>query len=427
MTTEVTRLISVDDHVIEPPDLWERRLPAKYREQGPRLVEQDGGEAWFYDGKKLDPVMMAFTSGSLGREERAAVNEFAPVRYADMAPACYDPKARVEAMDGDGIIASVLFPQVSRFCGQTFLEAPDKELALLCVKAFNDFILEEWCAPYPDRFIPQVIIPLWDPAAAAAEIARTAALGARAVAFSENPAALGLPSIHDKDGYWDPFLAACSDAEVVICTHVGSSSRLPVTSPDAPFIIPTTLMLGTLPSGALLDWMFSGKFEKYPGLKLCLSEGGIGWMPYLLEQAQHVYSFKPSFWQSMGIHVNLSDDTGSAVRELFAERIFGCFLPNRDKHGVRSLDEIGIDNVMIESDYPHADATWPDTRKFASTALGGLSEPELFKVVEGNARRVFRFGAEATNGAGSTRAKNGAARTAATEVDSELERMHRFG
>src|SRR5690606_3183787 len=122
-----------------------------------------------------------------------------------------------------GILASLCFPSFPRFCGQIFAEANDKDLALLCVQAYNDWMIDEWCASAPGRFIPLVIMPLWDPPAAAREIERCAAKGATALAFSENPEPLGLPTIHDLGRYWDPLLAAAEAANMVICMHVGSS------------------------------------------------------------------------------------------------------------------------------------------------------------------------------------------------------------
>src|SRR5271168_4289361 len=124
----------------------------------------------------------------------------------------------------------MVFPTVPRFCGQLFNEVADRELALLCVRAYNDFILEEWRDPCPARMIPNVIIPLWDPTIAATEIERCVTKGAKSVMFSEFPPALGLPSIHDEAAYWDPVFAAAADADLALSIHIGSSSQIPTTS-----------------------------------------------------------------------------------------------------------------------------------------------------------------------------------------------------
>ena len=164
-----------------------------------------------------------------------------------MRPGCYEPAARVADMDQGNVLSSMLFPSFPRYCGQVFHEAKDKELALLCVQAWNDFILEEFADAFPGRFIPMMIIPLWDPVAAAAEIERTAARGAKSIAFSENPTKLGLPSIHTD--YWDPVFRACDETGFVVSMHVGSSSNLIRTSDDMPTLGLHGLLGGGQPGG----------------------------------------------------------------------------------------------------------------------------------------------------------------------------------
>lgn len=384
-------MISVDDHVLEPPHVWQSRLPQRFREMGPRIVADADGEAWVYEGKRLPTIGLNAAAG----KDKAEVSP-EPVTYATMRPGCYDPRARLEDMDQAGVLASLSFPSFPRFCGQVFMEADDKELSLLCVRAYNDWMIEEWCGTAPDRYIPMIIVPLWDPHLAAREIERCAAMGARAVAFSENPEPLGLPTIHDPDRHWDPFLRAAADAELVVCMHVGSSSRVPKISSDAPFL--ANLAWGaTRTSGAMLAWLFSGYFDRLPNLKIALSEGEIGWIPYFLERAEQVLD-KQRHWVARGF--TFSDATGAHgesqvdldtldVRALYRDHVFGCFID--DIHGLRSLDEIGEDNVMIEMDYPHLDTTWPDSLTLAKERVKHLSPEVQHKLLRGNAERLFRF------------------------------------
>jgi len=390
-------LISVDDHVIEPPNVWQDRLPAKYRDVGPRVVHINGTEAWVYEDKTIPTPGL---SAAAGREKE----EFtpAPLTYAEMRPGCYDAKARLEDMNRDGVLASLCFPSFPRFAGQTFYEANDKQLALLCVKAYNDWMLEEWAGAAPGRFIPGILIPLWDPPEAAKEIERTAAMGAKALIFTENPAPLGLPSLHDRGGYWDPVWAACQETDMPVCCHIGSSSQLPTTAPDAPFIVTVTLT----PMNAATtcaDWLFSGNFIRFPKLKLCLSEGGIGWIPYILERADYTLD-RQGHWsakndvkidfgaEGISIEIRESDRAHYFERppsELFKEHVYGCFID--DNCGIESLDVIGVDNVMIETDYPHTDSTWPNSRENARKRLAGRSAEDIEKILRANAKRVFNF------------------------------------
>ncbi len=385
--------VSVDDHLIEPARLWQERVPEKWRDEAPHIVRDGKSEFWVYEDRQIVTTGLNAVAGKR-REEFSPE----PITYEDMRPGCYEPAARVADMDRGFVLSSLLFPSFPRYCGQVFHEAKDKELAQVCVRAWNDFILEEFADAYPGRFIPMMIIPLWDPSAAAKEIERTAARGAKSVAFSENPTKLGLPSIHTE--YWDPMFRAAEEAGFVVSMHVGSSSNLIRTSDDMPTLAFMAYSAAANQAGTLLDWLFSGNFEKFPGLKIALSEGSIGWIPYFLERAEQVVD-KQRFWASrFDINMNASHDRGEEkgaasfsldtdVRRLFHDHVYGTFID--DQAGIRLLDIIGEDNVMLECDYPHSDSTWPDSVSLARKWLSHLPDDVQYKIAVGNAARVYNF------------------------------------
>ncbi|MGD9796287.1 MAG: amidohydrolase family protein [Acidimicrobiia bacterium] len=389
-------LISVDDHVIEPPNVWVDRLPAKYRDVGPRMVESDKGAAWHYDDRVVYTAGLSVAAGK--KKEEFSIE---PVSFEDMRPGAYDPVARAIDMDRAGVLASVCFPSFPRFCGQIFWEAKDKDLAMLCVQAYNDWMIDEWCASVPGRYIPLVIIPLWDPAGAAKEIERTAAKGARTFAFSENPEPLGLPTISDPDRYWDPVMAAANETGMIVSMHVGSSSTMPAIWSGAPAL--ANLTFGASRTAAtMLGWLFSDMFERFPQLKIVLSEGNIGWMPYFIERAEQVID-RQRFWAkkanvdfykgdsgSTGRSMSLQADLDTLdVRRVFRDHIYGCFID--ETAGLRCLDIIGEDNVMIEVDYPHTDTSWPDSIHLANRIMKDLPEETQYKILRGTAEKLFRF------------------------------------
>jgi predicted TIM-barrel fold metal-dependent hydrolase len=193
------------------------------------MIKDGGQQYWVYEDKRMPTSGLSAVVGK-------AKEEFSPepLNYDEMRPGCYDPVARLDDMDRSGILASLCFPTLPRFCGQLFYEAKDREFGFTCLQAYNDWHLEDWCGAAPGRYIPLMLIPIWDPALAAKELERVAAKGATAFCFSENPEPLGLPTIHDPDRYWDPVLAAANDLQMVACMHVGSSSTMPVISTDAP-------------------------------------------------------------------------------------------------------------------------------------------------------------------------------------------------
>lgn len=385
-------LVSVDDHLIEPPNVWLDRVPAKYRDDAPRMEDSDQGAMWHYDGKVMPTSGLSVTIGK-SKEEFSP----APLTFSEMPLAAYDPVARIVDMDRAGILASLCFPSLPRFCGQLFWEAKDKELALICLQAYNDWNIEEWCGAAPGRYIPLMIIPLWDPAAAAVEMQRCAAKGVTSFAFSENPEPLGLPTIHDPDRYWDPVMSAAQDLQMVVSMHVGSSSTMPVISSDAPGL--ANLTFGAVrAAGTMLAWLFSDYFERMPGLKIALSEGNIGWMPYFIERAEQVIdkqrhwakNTSTSFYNNdVAVERPMADLDRLNVRETIRDHIYGCFI--EESSGLRCLDIIGEDNVMVETDYPHSDTTWPNCIQVAQKLVADLPVATQYKILRGNAERLYRF------------------------------------
>src|SRR5947209_9234043 len=253
--------------------------------------------------------------------------------YDEMRPGCYDPKARIEDNEMNWVEASLCFPTFPRFCGQTFTEAHDRELGEACVYAYNDWMVEEWCGDSGGRLIPLIIVPLWDAELAAVEVRRNAERGVRAVCFSEIPPHLGLPSIHS--GYWDPLFRACEETKTVVCMHIGSSSRMPATSPDAPVAVAASLSFNNA-MASLCDFLFSGVLVRFPKLKLAYSEGQIGWLPYILERADDV-------WREHRAWGGVKDIVPEPPSTYYYRQVFGCFF--RDRHGLESLHRVGIDNT----------------------------------------------------------------------------------
>ncbi|MBX7448866.1 amidohydrolase [Mycolicibacterium sp. 3033] len=375
--TDDMKLLSVDDHLIEPPHVWTDRLPKKFIERGPQIREfpRDGlppVHQWVYEGRSYPNIGLNAVAGK--PPEEFGVD---PVRYDDMIPGCYDPKARLTDMDIDGVHAMLCFPSFPRFCGTVFLEGQDKELALLGVQAWNDFSIDEWCATDPARFIPMMVTPLWDVDLMVKEIERMAAKGARAVGLPDNPTNLKLPSYHTT--HWDPVWSALEETNLTAVMHFGSGGLPPQTAPEAPFAVMVTLM-GTTSMSAAIELVFSPVFHKHPNLKVAFSEGGVGWMPYLVERADYV-------WRKHKYYQNIHPDVPPS--ELFRRNISGCFI--EDEVGIALRHGIGIDNITWECDYPHSDSFWPKSRARAEEMFKSVPDDEVRKIVETNARRWYAF------------------------------------
>ena len=343
------------------------------------------GDAWYYDDELIyvQKKFVAIPAASVSEDEQGDLvfdrtkMTMTATTYDEMRKGCWDRDERVKDLALNYTDGSLPFPTFPRFCGQTFYENKDTELGLACVKANNDWMVEEWCAPSGGYNIPLCLIPLWDAEAAAAETRRNAERGVRAIAFSEIPTRLGLPSINTD--YWDPLWQVCNDYGVTVCMHVGSSSTNPVASPDSQAAVGVTLGFNNA-MASLADWLFSGNLIRFPKLKLAYSEGQIGWIPYVLERADTVWEMHDS-WTHAKDRLEVPPSTQ------YYGRIFGCF--TADRHGLRSLEEVGEDNICFETDYPHTDTTWPYSEAYIEKLCAGLDEQTSYKILRGNAIKML--------------------------------------
>jgi predicted TIM-barrel fold metal-dependent hydrolase len=376
MRLEDMILISVDDHVVEPPDVFEKHLPAKYQDIAPRIERQaDGTDKWKFLDFEIPNVGLNAVAGR--PPEEYGID---PTSFDELRPGTYDVKHRVLDMSANGVLGSLNFPSLPGFAGRLFGNVPDKDAALALCQAYNDWHIEEWCGAAPDRFIPLAIPPIWDPEALAAEVRRVDKKGCHAITFPENPVPLNLPSLHSD--HWDPFWKACDELGTIVNLHIGSSSKLVVTALDAPIDVMITLQPMNIVQAAA-DLIFSRVIKLFPNVTFSLSEGGIGWIPYFLERLDHSYSVHKAW--------TFSDFGDKMPSQVFMERVVLCYI--EDDFGVRHAREIGTDRICLETDYPHSDAIWPNApeRVMQGFAATDLTDAEINQITHENAMKFFRF------------------------------------
>jgi predicted TIM-barrel fold metal-dependent hydrolase len=371
-------IISVDDHLVEPPDTFEGRVARKYADRAPKVISTpNGGQAWLYDNKVLPNVGF---NAVVGRPLEEVATDAEPTRFADMRRGTWDVHARIHDMDLNGIYASLNFPSFLAGFGGGRLQTivSDRDLALATLRAYNEWHLEGWCGAYPDRLISNQIPWLHDPELGAREIERNAARGFRAVTFPETPHELGFPSVHNE--YWDPMMRACAETGTVLCLHTGSGGMLPSTAPDAPGDV-RGILFGLWCMTTAADWLYSGWPGRYPDLKICLSEGGIGWVPGVIDRLQGRVRQGDvnGTWSSWG---------GADPGEILRRNFWFCFLD--DRTSLKSIDDIGVERVMFEVDYPHADTSWPDSQVFVHEQIRDLPSATQRRLTWQNAAQLFR-------------------------------------
>jgi predicted TIM-barrel fold metal-dependent hydrolase len=375
MRVEDLIMVSVDDHVVEPPNMFDNHVPAKWKDQAPKSVRKpEGHDVWVFEGNEIPNIGLNAVAGRPPEDYDMNVTSYDQIRRGT-----YDIHERVRDMNVNGVLASMCFPTMAGFNARTFTEAADKDLSYVMLQAYNDWQVDEWCAAHPGRFIPLGIVPMWDVDLAVAEVRRMAKKGFRGVSFLEAPHAQGWPSF--LSGHWDPMLEAIIDHDMALCLHIGGGFGLIQLAEEAPVdhqvIIPTQVTMLVVQ-----DLLFGPTFRKYPRLRVALSEGGIGWIPYYLERVDR--HFRNQTW----IH---NDFGGRLPSEVFREHVLACFIT--DPSGLKARHQIGVDILAWESDYPHTDTTWPESPEVAWSEFqaAGVPDDEIHKITWENASRFFNW------------------------------------
>jgi predicted TIM-barrel fold metal-dependent hydrolase len=367
-------LVSVDDHLVEPPEIFDGRLPTRFIDAAPRIERTpEGSDVWIFNGNVIPNIGLNAVAGR--PKEEYGVE---PTAFDEMRPGCYNVHERIKDMNAGGVLGSMNFPSFPGFSGRLFAACEDKGLALAVVQAYNDWHIEDWCGSYPGRFIPMALPVLWDPELAATEVRRVAAKGCHSITFTENPATLGYPSFHSD--HWDPLWRAVVDEGVVVSIHLGSSGQLAVTAPDAPVDVMITLQPMNICQAAA-DLLWSRVIKNFPEIRFALSEGGTGWIPYFIDRLDRTYEMH---------HLWTGQDFGSRLpSEVFREHFLTCFIA--DPVGIQLRRQIGLENIAWECDYPHSDSSWPKAPEELALIAATVPDRELSMITYENACRWYSF------------------------------------
>jgi len=382
------KVIDVDTHLTEPHDLWTRRAPASLKARVPQVKVIDGVESWVIDGDKLiglgaNPASCVKPDGSkyLGLE-------FLEVSIRDVHPSSYSVRERLALMDETGVSAEVVYPNILGFGGQNAARVDD-ELRIACVQIFND-AMGELQAESGQRMFPMALLPWWDPKLAAREIERAHAMGLRGVNINSDPHTFTRP-----DGsklpdlgqpFWDPMWEVCQGLDMSVNFHIGGSEQSmdwfgdqgwPGLANDLRMALGGAMLF--MNNGRVMgNLILSGLVDRFAKLKFVSVESGLGWVPFILEALDHEY-------REVGAKAGKLQRMSS---EYFATNFYTCFwFERRDlTHMIRA---VGVDNVLFETDYPHAICLYPIDDM--DLAMKGLSEAEKVKVLSGNAARVYNI------------------------------------
>jgi len=369
-------ICSVDDHAIEPPEAYFPHYTADKKDEAPRVIDKDGKDVWIWNDTIYPTIGL---NAVVGRPRSEYGME--PDRFNQMRRGCYDPKARIDDMNVNGLLGSLNFNTMSGFAGGAWIQAAlagHKEKALRAVRATNDWHVLDWCGAGPGRFIPMIQLPLWDMDETLAEMKRWYAHGVHAIGFPDNPAANNLPSVHNE--YWEPLWKAACDYKMVLNCHIGTGSQAAHASDESPIDAWITSMPISIANSAA-DWLFAEFWKRYPDLRMALSEGGIGWVPYLLERADYTYEHHHEWTHS--------DFGKERPSDVFKRHFITCFID--DQFGLKNVDYMNSDMICYEADYPHSDTQWPNCPEYVWAGIQHLSDDVIDAITHKNVLREYNF------------------------------------
>ena len=375
MKMEDMVIASVDDHVIEPATMFDQHLSPEHRALAPRYVTDDKGNSFWWWEHEDKRSYNNGTNAVVGRPREEYGME--PINLEQMRRGTWDAAAHIDDMNAMGVMTALMFPTYPGFDGGWFWATKDKANTLRVIQAYNDWHIDEWCGPYKGRYFPTAILPLWDVGATVEEMKRLTRKGCRSVFFPANPAAHGrLPSVHDE--VWEPMWKLANDERIVFNCHIGTGSAPAANSELSPISAWITSMPMAIATDAA-DLLHLRALLRYPDLKIVLSEGGIGWVPYLLERADFTFRHHGPWVRA--------DFGGRLPSDVFREHFLTCFID--DKFGCLNYQQVGEDIISYECDYPHSDCTWPHVAEELWPNVKDLPDRVIDKITHQNAYRFF--------------------------------------
>jgi uncharacterized protein len=370
MTGVEYRIIDADSHVNEPADVWQSRVPARLRERAPTMLELDDGRIWWsFEGGQRSQLV---NTACAGLDETSYVST--GVRWDQIRPGSYDPKARLEEMELDMIQAQVLYPSL---VPQPQSFGADPELQVACIRAYNDWI-HDFASYDPARLVAMPMAPATGIDDVLAEWRRVAERGDRGYMISGYPAGQAVP-VPEDDRFW----SEVQDWDYAIHIHFGFTSGVSLSGPTG---------VGYLSSAALIDMgvgmyrpladiVYSGVFERFPRLRIVAVEAGIGWIPYFLHHLDDNF-LRRRF--RAGVRLD------QLPSESFRRGVWATFI--EDPHGVQHRHEIGLDKIMWSTDYPHTNSNWPNSQRIAAYEFRHVPADERRMIVRDNAASLYRLG-----------------------------------
>ena len=369
-------MVSIDDHLIEPADTF-KYFPESLKDQAPKITRHPDNpdlEVWSFQGDVVGTHGLAAVMG-------LPKNEWGmdPTSLSEMRPGTYDWDQRINDMNANGNLSQMIFPTFAGFAGSHLARLPDQKLVYAAIKAYNDYYVGDICNRYPGRFIPMGVLPTFNIEEAAKEVYRLGELGCRSITLPETPYGVGLPSY--STDYWDPVLKAMCDTNMVASLHIGGGFSL-LQRPDTARMDDMIVLASAVSTICANDMILGGVIKKFPDLKVAMSEGGVGWVSFLLDRIER--HLENQTWTGLDCL-----PAGKTATEVWKSNFLACYIT--EPSALDSRNRIGVETIAWECDYPHSDSTWPTSpeRFHKEITASGCTDAEINMISHENTIRFF--------------------------------------
>lgn len=371
-TNVLYRLFSADSHVVEPPNLWLDRIDRRFVDKAPRVESRETGDFFVVPNTGMGPKPVGTEGAMIDRKVTGGgIKSAVGYRMSDQRPGAYDPAARLVDQDSQGVTAEIIYP------GWLIVHSiPDFELKAACVRAYNEWLFEDFCSYAPDRLLGAIVLPVGDGPidAAIGEAQKWVGRGARTVMLPQS-----VPGMAWGDPHFEPLWSALEELNVPVAFHQAAGQVAVFKDKMAPGAFWTTAVGNKISLGwVFMQLVYGGVPERHPDIRFVLVEGGIGWIAFQLNTMDHMF---------MDHHEWMDPKLNLKPSEYFWRQFWATF--EDDRPGILTLPFLDPAKLMWAGDYPHTEGNFPHAQEQVSHDFDGVSDEIRQMIVHDNAASLY--------------------------------------
>lgn len=382
---EGIKIVDCDTHFTEPGDLWTANAPVGMKDKMPHVERIDGADKWIVCGRDFGTI----GGNVISKDKKKLLGRLAYQNYDQIAPGSFDVKERLKDMDDMGIWAQICFQNGGVTQVGSLLALEDEPLAIAITSIFNDACKDRMDAS-GGRINCMATLPYWDKKLMNEEFRRIVDMGIKGVVLPDRPERISegyLGPDGKANPFWEEVFQGCNDTGLAINFHLNGSLDAESAMWDHLGFdqrVPMSALIHHIGCAATMsNFMVSGVLDKYPKLKIGLIESGAGWVPFWLEGMEHQLR-EMRTKENRGLELT---PTEYFKRNFWVSFWFETVGPTK------LLEDIGVDRLLFETDYPHPTSLYPGVQDKLVSVLGDRDYATRKRVLQDNAFELYNLSA----------------------------------